>query len=112
MPLTIQLQFPGPLYASKTIFLGASYANPTARILIDGVDAPAALELAPHREVPLLIEVPNARWFTSCGNLRDDDRVNATLVTGDDACSGEIAVVGRDDRGGTMWHLIPLVIRL
>jgi hypothetical protein len=112
VPLAIQLQFPGPLYAAKTIVLGTSYANPTARIAIDGVDAPSTLTLGPHREVSLVIEVADARWFTSCGKLVDHERTDATLVTGSDACTGELVVVGRDHRGGTMWHVIPLVIQL
>lgn len=111
VPLDVKLQFPGPLFATKTVYLGASYANPTARVMFEGADAPASLALAAHHEYKLVVAAPRAHWFTSCGEIRGDDELEVTLVTGE-ACEGELVVVGRDDRGGTMWQVISLAISL
>lgn len=111
VPLAVKLQVPGPLYATKTVYLGASYPNPPARVVLDGADAPASLALAAQHEYRFAVDAPRARWFASCGELRGSERLEVTLVTGD-ACEGELVVVARDDRGGTMWQVISLSISL
>ncbi|NVB78737.1 MAG: hypothetical protein HOV81_10115 [Kofleriaceae bacterium] len=111
VPIDVKLQFPGPLYATKTVYLGTSYGNPTARVTLDGADVPASLALTAHRAYRFVVDAPRAHWFTSCGELRGHDQLEVTLVTGE-ACSGELVLVGRDDRGGTMWQVISLSISL
>ncbi len=111
VPLEVSLQFPGPLYATKIVVLGASYANPTASVEIDGAAAPTSIALAAHREVSLRVDAQIARWFTSCGELRDHDEPTATLVTAG-ACTGELVIIVRDNRGGTFWQAFPLAIDL
>jgi hypothetical protein len=111
VPLDVKLQFPGPLYATKTVYLGASYGNPSARVTFDGADAPASLALTARHEYRFVVDAPRARWFASCGELRGNDQLEVTLVTAE-ACNGELVVVGRDDRGGTMWQVISLSISL
>jgi hypothetical protein len=110
VPLDVTVQVKGPLYAEKRVLLGATAANPAMpAVMIDGVAAPGAITLGPHRAVPLLMQAQDVRWLTSCGELTDDREAAATLATGD-ACSGELVAVVRDGAGGVVWQVWPLTI--
>lgn len=103
IPLEITLELPGPLYATKTVYLGTSRVNPeppsvhpdTSSIRID------------HDLQLTSVSTGDVRWFTSCGELIDHDQAIATLRV-EDPCDGELVVVVRDDAGGVTWRILPL----
>lgn len=107
VPLDVTLQFPGPRYATKTVWLGDRADNPTlGAVTVGGMAVTDDITIAPGQSRALLIEVADGdrvRWLTSCGALDDDTTSRATLVV-DDRCTGELAVVVRDDAGGVGWR--------
>lgn len=111
VPLDVELRVAGPLYATKRVWLGIAAANPTLpAISIDGQLPGAEIQIARDHAASLLIEAESAHWFTSCGSLRDDRELSATLVTAD-ACDGELAVVVHQGETGIAWGIWPLHVR-
>ncbi|MEO8840957.1 MAG: hypothetical protein ABI591_02505 [Kofleriaceae bacterium] len=89
----------------KDMWLGESDANPSLPALtIDGTPPAASLTLGLGRDIALGADSETVRWLSSCGTLRDSDEPNAILRV-DDACDGELVVVVRDGRGGTVWQV-------
>lgn len=89
----------------KDMWLGESDPNPALpAVTIDGAPPMAALTLATGRDITLVAEAESVRWLSSCGTLRDSDEPNAILRV-DEACDGELVVVVRDGRGGTVWQV-------
>jgi len=89
----------------KDMWLGEADANPGLPALtIDGVQPTASLGVAVGRDIALVADADTVRWLSSCGTLRDDDQPNAILRV-DEACNGELVVVVRDGRGGTVWQV-------
>jgi hypothetical protein len=109
VPLDVTLQFPGPRYATKTVWLGDRAGNPTlGAVTVDGIAATDDITVGRGKSLALLIEVADSdrvRWLTSCGALADDTSSRATLVV-DDPCTGELIVVVRDDAGGVAWRTL------
>lgn len=97
VPLDVKIRVAG-LNASKEVLLGATAANPAL--------PPVTLPTFERGEHTLLIEATNVRWFTSCGELVDDDQPRATLIL-DEPCTGELAVVVRDGIG-VVWAVWPI----
>src|SRR4051812_13602149 len=66
-----------PMYARKTVWLGASAANPAMpRAAIDGAAMPAEVTVPMDTDVYLSVDVPadwRVSWLTSCGQLFQDD---------------------------------------
>lgn len=92
----------GVLPAQKTLALGAHADNPAApAIALDG-------PLVPDRDValtPTPIDPALAyRWFSSVGDLVGYTRATATLAPRAHG-RGALAVVVRDEAGGTAWTL-------
>lgn len=117
VPVPIVMAFRGPtdeyLYATKTVFLGASYENPTPPAMaIDGQPAADRVSVPMEKDVYVSVNVePGARvnWLTSCGSLFQDDVATAFIrVLPDDDAEGELAVVIRDPRGGVAWRVWPM----
>lgn len=105
----------GPLVASKTVALGARAANPPApAILIDGASPPAVMRAG--AEITLGIAAPDPahsyRWFSSVGDLMGFTRAEATLDAEVPPADqrGQIAVVVRDQAGGTAWTLVSVEV--
>jgi hypothetical protein len=89
----------------KDMWLGEADANPSLPALtIDGAPPAASLVVALGRDIALVADANTVRWLSSCGTLRDDDEPNAILRV-DEACDGELVVVVRDGRGGTVWQV-------
>lgn len=114
VPISVTLQFPGPLYAEKIVWLGDSRSNPPVpRLEVAGVGIDDSLTLEGPQEIALVIEVTDGdrvRTLTSCGELDDHDSARATLrVSG--TCDGELAVIVRDAFGGTAWRVWPLHVQ-
>ncbi|HEX5060565.1 MAG TPA: hypothetical protein VFV99_14455 [Kofleriaceae bacterium] len=107
VPLLVSLEFPGPLYADKTMWLGDSAANP----------APPAISYGPDLEVgreyqPVFIPPPGStvRWLTSCGTLTGDTEPRATHII-EEPCTGELVLVLRDPLGGVAWQVMSIVAK-
>ena len=114
VPISVTLQFPGPLYAEKTVWLGDSRGNPDMpRLVVAGAVVEDSLTVQGAQEIALVIEVADGdrvRTLTSCGELDEHDSARATLrVSG--RCDGELAVVVRDAFGGTAWRVWPLHVQ-
>lgn len=114
VPISVTLQFPGPLFAEKIVWLGDSRGNPgVPRLEIAGVGVEDSLTVEGPREIALVIEVTDGdrvRTLTSCGELDDHGSARATLrVSG--ICDGELVVVVRDAFGGTAWRVWPLHVQ-
>jgi hypothetical protein len=111
VPLSVTLQFPGPLYAEKIVWLGDSRPNPEVpRVLLDGTELAGPVMLERQAEAALVIEVNDGarvHWLTSCGALDEHDSPRATLRASG-RCDGQLAVVVRDAFGGTAWRVWPL----
>jgi hypothetical protein len=113
-PIPFELAvFFGPLSGDhfdthKQMWLGESDTNPVVpTIAIDGVAPDAAISIATGRDIALTAATDNVRWLTSCGTLRDSEEPAAILHV-DEPCDGELVVVIRDGRGGTVWQVWPL----
>lgn len=107
VPLLVSLEFPGPLYADKTMWLGDSAANPVTPAFDHGP------EVAVGQEYPLTFVPPpggTVRWLTSCGTLTGDTTPHATHVI-DEPCTGELALVVRDPGGGVAWKVMSIVAK-
>jgi len=107
VPLLVSLEFPGELYAEKTIWLGDSAANPTPPMISYGP------ELAVGHVYPLSFTPPSGstvRWLTSCGTLSGDSEPLATHSV-DEPCTGELALVVRDLLGGVAWQVMSIVAK-
>lgn len=99
-----------PLYARKTVWLGATGANPDMpEVSIDG--HPMADEVVVPRETDVYLSVEardtwRVSWLSSCGTLFQDDVATSFLrVLPDDRAEGQLAVVIRDDQGGVAWDV-------
>jgi hypothetical protein len=104
VPLDVTVEFSGPLYALKTVWLGDSRANPPAPAFSYGP------ELAVGSEHALVFAPPpgrSVRWLTSCGTLVDATEPLATHIV-DEACEGELVLVLRDADGGVAWQVLPI----
>jgi hypothetical protein len=114
VPLHVIVQVAGPLYAQKTVWLGAAHDNPELpRVALGGVPASDEIELFAPGDLALVIEASErqrVRWLTSCGELVGHDQPIATLRVSS-SCVGELAAVVRDDRGGVVWSVWPLRAR-
>jgi hypothetical protein len=117
VPVPIVMAFPGPgdeyLYATKTVYLGATGTNPSAPAMaIDGQPAADQVIVPIERDIYVSVNVePGSRvnWLTSCGSLFQDDVATAFLrVLPDDEPAGDLAVVIRDARGGVAWRVWPV----
>jgi hypothetical protein len=97
VPLDLSIRVAG-LNATKQVLLGTTAMNPAV--------PPVTLPAFTPGEHPLLIEAASVRWYTSCGELVDDDQPRATLVL-DEPCTGELAVVVRDGIG-IAWQVWPI----
>lgn len=105
VPLEITLELPGPLYATKTVYLGTSRVNPEPPVV-----HPDPTTIAIDRDLELVVtSVSNGavRWFTSCGELVDHDQAIASLRV-EEPCDGELVVVVRDDASGVTWRILPI----
>jgi hypothetical protein len=115
VPLAIDVATPdGALAAQKTIALGTPAANPAVpAILVDGVAPAGAATLAPGRDAVLATPSPGAdlsyRWFSSVGDVTGYTRAEATLEPVPGA-AGHLALVVRDQAGGTAWTLVPAAV--
>jgi hypothetical protein len=113
VPIDVTLQFPGDLYADKIIYLGDSRANPVVpEADASGTPIDAQLAVAAGETVNLAFASEaneRVRWLTSCGSLSSDQDASAELHAGA-RCTGELAVVVRDDAGGVAWRVWPLQI--
>jgi hypothetical protein len=107
VPLDVTLQFPGNRYATKTVWLGDRTDNPTlGAVAVDGALPSDDIPVTRGDTLSLLIEVAatdRVRWLTSCGTLEDDTASRARFAV-DDPCTGELAVVVRDEGGGVAWR--------
>jgi hypothetical protein len=120
VPLVVNLTFGAPfLPATKTVWLGASAANPqVGTMTVDGAAVDAVTdpgtELAIATDTDVLFAIPadptdEVVWMTSTGTLQDFDLPSSYLrVEADDPTTGELVVVRRDDRGGVAWQRRPL----
>lgn len=97
VPLDVSIREAG-LNATKEVLLGTTAMNPAL--------PPVTLPAFERGEHTLLIEATNVRWYTSCGELVDDDQPRATLIL-DEPCTGELAVVVRDGIG-VVWNIWPI----
>ncbi|MFN0252665.1 MAG: hypothetical protein ACKV2T_37660 [Kofleriaceae bacterium] len=108
----------GEQAVQKTLAFGARAENPRApSILLDGLLMGASVEIGGSTERVLSTDLPAAdeaaaelsyRWFSSIGELVGYTRASATLepASGD----GHIAVVVRDQAGGTAWTLVTATV--
>jgi len=117
VPLRIQVGY-GALRATKTVWLGATAANPAmTSIEIDRATATApAVVVAALRDIPLSIALDDQRydvtWLSSCGTMHDFDLPSAYLrVEADDPMAGQLALVVRDSDGGVSWRIWPIEAR-
>jgi hypothetical protein len=113
-PIPFELAvFFGPLSSDhfdthKQMWLGEAAANPELPVItIDRAAPDAQIAIALDHEIELAVAADHARWLTSCGTLRDSDQPTA-ILSADQPCDGELVVVVRDDRGGTVWQVWPL----
>jgi len=122
VPLVVRVSYAaGALVATKTVWLGATGADPTMPdVKIDGASAAAAaaeLVVAPLVDVPLSVPLDDASydvtWLSSCGTMHDFDLPAAYLrVEADDPAEGQLAVVIRDASGGVAWRVWPIRARM
>jgi hypothetical protein len=109
IPFPLAVYF-GPLSGQhfntrKDMWLGEADANPGLPTLtIDGAPPAASLTVAVGIDIALVADADTVRWLSSCGTLRDADEPKAILHV-DEACGGELVVVVRDGRGGTVWQV-------
>jgi len=106
--------------ATKTVWLGAEYVNPTINgLTIDGAEPPADTETlvfakakgsaAPPRTA-LFVEADDqtdiVNWLTSCGTMHDFDLSASAYITveEEDRVEGQFALVLRDQLGGVSWR--------
>lgn len=117
VPLEVVMTFPRPegepFYVKKTVWLGEPAVHPAIPALsFDGAPAGDALTMPRERDVYVAVAVePGLRvnWFTSCGELFQDDVATAFLRLAADApCDGELAVVVRAADGGVAWQVWPI----
>jgi hypothetical protein len=102
VPLTVAIEVPGSLYATKIVWLGDRHVNPAP----PSITLPTTIEAG--RAYPLDIDLApgwSVRWLTSCGSLTGDTTPHASLAVAA-PCEGEVVVVVRDPAGGTTWHVV------
>jgi len=111
VPLALEASY-GSLRATKTVWLGASAANPAmVDIDIDHAGMPTApIAITALRDVPMAIALDDVRyditWLSSCGTMHDFDLPSAYLrIEADDPRSGQLVLVVRDDGGGVNWRI-------
>jgi len=116
VPLRLRVTFAGSTKVGlKIVWLGQHATNPVLDpILVDGVDASGATQLAVAAGVDVPLEVAFddshvVNWLTSCGTMHDFDLARAYLrVEPEDPQSGTLGVVVRDELGGVSWRLWPI----
>lgn len=112
VPLSITVESEdGPLSIQKTLAFGSHADNPRVPVIaIDGVDTDASrtAELAGTDDRVLSVAATNEdlsyRWFSSIGELVGYTRPTATLEPS--GGPGHLALVVRDQAGGTAWTLL------
>lgn len=106
--------------ATKTVWLGVEYVNPTiSGLTIDGVEAPPETETLVFAKAKGSAAPPKTRffveaddqsdivnWLTSCGTMHDFDLSASAYVTveEEDRTEGQFALVLRDELGGVTWR--------
>lgn len=112
LSLTVQSS-EGPLPAQKTLAFGKRADNPPVpEITVDGRATDETIAITGVRDRVLSIDATaddlSYRWFSSIGELVGYTRASATLepTVGD----GYIAIVVRDQAGGTAWTLAPATV--
>jgi len=103
-----------PFKVKKTVWVGEPATNPDApAILVDGAEVTDELVLPLDRDV--YIETPagstqRVSWLTNVGTLFQDDVARAFVrVAAEDAQSGQLVLVIRDDStGGVAWRVVPV----
>jgi hypothetical protein len=107
--------------ATKTVWLGVEYVNPTINgLTIDGAEPPtedvtlvfakAKGSAAPPPRTALFVEADDQRdivnWLTSCGTMHDFDLSASAYITveEEDRTEGQFALVLRDELGGVSWR--------
>lgn len=113
VPLGVYALFDGSMYAKKTVWLGASGANPAEpAATIDGAPMTTDVVVPMKTDVYLSVAVPSdarVSWLSSCGQLFQDDVATSFIrVTPDDTTAGQLAVVVRDSAGGVAWRVWPI----
>ncbi len=96
------------LTAQKTLAFGAHTDNPPAPVItgsVESIPADRDLVLAPEVIDPAW----SYRWFSSVGDLTGYTRAESTLepIAG---ASGALALVVRDQAGGTSWVITPATV--
>lgn len=117
-PVPLQLGFAvNGLAATKTVYLGASQANPViSNVTIGGAPAPAPGEMItvpPDTDVHMSVDADDSDhivdWYTSCGTMHDFDlHLSYLHVEVDDPQSGEMVLLVRDLVGGVTWNVWPI----
>ncbi|HEY4241676.1 MAG TPA: hypothetical protein VGM88_17765 [Kofleriaceae bacterium] len=103
------------LTGTKSVRLDGALDNPAVgAVTLDGAPVPATI--APLVQHDLAIDEPDdvtVRWLTSCGSLNSDDTEHDAELTveADDATTGSLVVVVRDDSFGVAWQIWPLSAR-
>ena len=119
VPLTVLVQLDGSagesLSATKTVWLGASRANPAdvGSVTIAGAPAPDSLVIARGVDVPLVVDpgdpAATVMWLTSCGTMHDDQERSAFVHVGPgDRGDGQLVLVVRAGEGGVAWRVWPV----
>lgn len=97
------------LTAQKTLAFGAHADNPPTPAIVGAVESIPA-----NRDLVLVPEVIDPawsyRWFSSVGELTGYTRAESTLepIAG---ASGALALVVRDQAGGTSWVITPATVQ-
>jgi hypothetical protein len=97
------------LTAQKTLMFGAHADNPPVPAIVGALDAiPSDDEVVLMPET--IDEMWSYRWFSSVGELTGYTRAEVTLepIAG---ASGAIALVVRDQAGGTSWLISPAMVQ-
>lgn len=103
-----------PYRVKKTVWIGEPTQNPPAPMSIKVGDVEITDEVVVPRGEDVYLEVAasasqRVNWLTNVGSLYQDDHARAFVhVEGDDARSGELVVVLRDDVGGVTWRVFPM----
>ena len=99
----------------KTVWVGEPAQNPIAPpILVGGVEVAPDGEVVVPLDRDVYVGVADAaglrvNWLTNVGTLFQDDNPRAFVhVKPEDARSGELVLVVRDDTGGVDWRVLPM----
>jgi hypothetical protein len=105
-----------PMQVKKTVWIGEPTTNPAMpAVTVAGVPAGDEIVVPADEDVYLSTAVPDGwrvNWLTSAGTLHQDDEPTSFVhVAPEDAQSGELACVIRDDQGGVVWRVWPIRTR-